>query len=1142
MAKMFCSFTAMPLRFALALTVIVALTVPSLAREISSDEAGRAAATWVRRDRTPLGATLASADVAEVRTAKKGDTPLFHIVRMSGGGVVVTSAESGVTPIVAVLDGDNIDEAVGNPLWEILRADMANRLARVEAVRANAQGATPLRSKRALSAASATIFATEEAAWAELLGESGRKQSAAIPDASGISDLRVPAILTSSWNQSGGAANYYTPLGPFGTPTNFPCGCVALVGAQIARHWRFPTDSVPQVVRECWVSGVPGDCQSMGGIYDWTNMPDDFSALTLVQRQAVGKLCYDFGVGTRMNWGPEESGGSGTVSTMLAEAFRDVFGYTNAMAYTHFGGSVIPDDLVEKAVLANLDAGCPVAVSLAGHSVVADGYGYSADAALYTHLNFGWSGAADAWYNLPDVDDSAGTGYTSSILEQVVYNVFPEKSGELLTGRVLDSNGDPVSGATVTVTSGSTTATGTTNERGIYAFLVSGGRPWTVTATDGNDTGSLTVMVGASESAVFTRTAQGSSSSYPGVIGNSWGNDVTLGVDVPADGIFFVDEATGNDANDGRSWATSKASIQAAVDASSADDIVVVADGRYEPISTANKAITIQSLNGPETTFIDGSLQWARGVTNRCAMLVGIKTNETDTVLVGFTLVNGMPPNTNDTSYVLSSGGGSLGGTLRDCVLTNNVAKNGGGACRSILENCMVSGNVAKFGGGTYHGSLADCTVAENSSTSSGGGIYALSDTVVTNCTISGNWGGTYGGGVYAYAKSSLIGCTITNNAAGSSGGGCNGGTLSDCLIAGNTATTMGGGTYTATALTRCTVTNNVAGTYGGGCYKGTLSFCIVTGNRAGKSGGGTSGAVLTDCTVAGNTATESGGGVESGSATRCGIVGNTATTKNGGGSSGAVLDNCIVVHNESGADGGGAASGALTNCTIYANKAVDNGGGVYLASLANCIVWGNTAPQNPAVYASSSKPCLSSCLDQTLTGNHHVGNIVTNPLFVSESDWHLQAGSPCINAGTNDLAVGEIDFYGNARIAGGTVDMGASEYQPPGGYAAWAALNGLGGPDEVTDGQPNLIRYAFNVPRGAFSPFTGISFNAGGKPVVTLLPLVNTDGVTVKVLSTTDLTDWTDAEVKTLTIDDNGTLIFDHESDPQRFYRLKAE
>jgi parallel beta-helix repeat protein len=359
----------------------------------------------------------------------------------------------------------------------------------------------------------------------------------------------------------------------------------------------------------------------------------------------------------------------------------------------------------------------------------------------------------------------------------------------------------------------------------------------------------------------------------------------------------------------------------------------------------------------------------------------------------------------------------------------------------------------------------------------------------------------------------------------------------------------MGGGTYTATALTRCTVTNNVTGTYGGGCYKGTLSFCIVTGNRAGKSGGGTSGAVLTDCTVAGNTATESGGGVESGSATRCGIVNNKAESSNGGGSNGATLDNCTVVYNEAGANGGGAASGALTNCTVYANTALNNGGGVYLASLANCIVWGNTAPQNPAVYASSSKPCLYSCLDQTLSGVYHVGNIVANPLFVSESDWHLQAGSPCINVGTNGLAVGATDFYGDTRIAGGTVDMGASEYQtavPTTGYAAWATQNNLGAPDAVTDGQPNLIRYVFDKPNGTFSPFAGITFNVDGKPELRFESFnPDVSGVSLSILSTTNLLDWAHAvEFGPIAPPFNfGSLILTHpDTAPARFYRLKAE
>ncbi len=45
-----------------------------------------------------------------------------------------------------------------------------------------------------------------------------------------------------------------------------------------------------------------------------------------------------------------------------------------------------------------------------------------------------------------------------------------------------------------------------------------------------------------------------------------------------------------------------------------------------------------------------------------------------------------------------------------------------------------------------------------------------------------------------------------------------------------------------------------------------------------------------------------------------------------------------------------------------------------------------------------------------------------------------------------------------------------------------------------------------------------------------------------MKVLSTTNLADWAHAEEATLTVGDNGTLTFDHGSDPQRFYRVKAE
>jgi hypothetical protein len=60
-------------------------------------------------------------------------------------------------------------------------------------------------------------------------------------------------------------------------------------------------------------------------------------------------------------------------------------------------------------------------------------------------------------------------------------------------------------------------------------------------------------------------------------------------------------------------------------------------------------------------------------------------------------------------------------------------------------------------------------------------------------------------------------------------------------------------------------------------------------------------------------------------------------------------------------------------------------------------------------------------------------GNISGNPSFVNSStDFHLQAGSPCIDTGSNSVpgGVGNLDLDGNTRIVNGTVDMGAYEYQ----------------------------------------------------------------------------------------------------------------
>ena len=487
------------------LAPLCAAVVPllALARPVSADEAAAAAANWLSRCPRPLGTDLRAAPAAGTRTVLDGDGgALFHAVRIEGGGLVVLSADTSVEPVVAFADEDGADLSEDAPFGAILRADLAFRTARARA----RSGAAPKTEEEAdafpdaVSAAvpAATVptdrFAAAEAAWAALLSGSGGGRKYGLPS---LSDVRVAPLLPTRWGQSGGAANYYTP-------NNYVCGCVALAGAQIARYWQFPKTSRPSVSRTCWVDGFEQTFSTKGGTYAWSSMPPIFASLADAQKTAIGKLCYDFGVATYMDW---TYYGSGTGGFCLDEAFRDVFGYANSRTYVGERNAAVPDAIVEKTVFANLDARCPVSLGIDGHMVDADGYGF-AGGVPYTHLNMGWEGSGDAWYNLPDVDCS--NGYESTILDEIVYNVFPEKTGDLLTGRVLDSGGVPVVGAAVRAVSGGDSAAATTDAKGIFALWVGGGRAWDLSVSAAGGTASTNVFV---PEQVATRTRSPSSDS-----------------------------------------------------------------------------------------------------------------------------------------------------------------------------------------------------------------------------------------------------------------------------------------------------------------------------------------------------------------------------------------------------------------------------------------------------------------------------------------------------------------------------------------------------------------------------------------------------------------------------------------------------
>ena len=416
--------------------------------------------------------------------------------QMQPQGWILVSADDRMAPVAGFSAEGELDEALWDPVsppYHFVRGSLSGMYlaaTRPPAPAAAGEGEEDpdARAVEALKADAVSRWAKYRAA-----AEPSDDELPAAPP-SDVADLRVDKILGDiQWSQSGNGENYYTP-------SNFVCGCVQTALGQIMYYHKWPQTGIGRIQNTVSVSANGTSTRPMlttrggdgnGGPYKWDTMTP-YSTSTDAQREARGALLFDIGV---LNGASYASGGTGANqgTTVITGTFK----YASAFLWSR--------DLatITNMFCANFDAGYPVDACSTSHQVVFDGYGFE-DGTLYYHVNLGWGGSSDGWYLYSD-----WAGYS---LLQTVFNIFPQKTGEIVSGRVLNPDGSPRSGVTVTVknASGSTIGTATSNAKGIWAYV---GVP-----------SSSTVSVTASASGCAFETIPVTvGKSANNVVGNRWG-------------------------------------------------------------------------------------------------------------------------------------------------------------------------------------------------------------------------------------------------------------------------------------------------------------------------------------------------------------------------------------------------------------------------------------------------------------------------------------------------------------------------------------------------------------------------------------------------------------------------------------------
>ncbi len=283
----------------------------------------------------------------------------------------------------------------------------------------------------------------------------------------GVATLASSALLleTASWNQS---APYYNDC-PMDGSSRSVTGCVSTSFAIAMRYHQHPTTGTGQT--EAYYTDTKNiyvESRDLSShTYDWANMPLEYgSSYTNAQATAVATLMADIGALLKADYQSTETGTimAASVTTEMCKHF----GYSAHMSF--LVANAYSDDEWTALMEDQIKNVGPVVYgsSLMVHQFILDGYNTSDQ----FHINWGWGGANNGYFLLPDIVSGETDTTQSAYLNFYPDDGSPAESTLALMGSISTTETTFHQGGQFTMSGASVANVSATDFSGSVAYVL----------------------------------------------------------------------------------------------------------------------------------------------------------------------------------------------------------------------------------------------------------------------------------------------------------------------------------------------------------------------------------------------------------------------------------------------------------------------------------------------------------------------------------------------------------------------------------------------------------------------------------------------------------------------------------------------